>query len=356
VNLTIKNLYITSIPDFAGKTALCLGLALKAKEAGLNVGYFKPIGCAMVKGSGEEAVDEDVVLMKDALGAEETIGTLSPVTLQLTLKECFKIPSEVYRERIIDAYQEVSRGKDLLLIEGLRTMSGGASIELPAPKLAGLFEAKILLVARAENDLIIDDILRDRDYAARWKVELSGVVFNNTIQQMIERIESYIKHCLERFKVKTFGAIPENSELTAPSVREIYENLGGKILACGDHMSRLVKDLLVGAMSMDAALKYFRRSVSKAVITGGDRADIALVAMETDTSALILTGNIHPSARVLSRAEEVGVPVILVPYDTYTTVKMVKGVVGRIKPHDKRRIELARKMVDYVNWRDILEL
>ena len=38
--------------------------------------------------------------------------------------------------------------------------------------------------------------------------------------------------------------------------------------------------MLVGAMSVESALSYFRRKPNKAVITGGDRADIQLAALE----------------------------------------------------------------------------
>ncbi|MEM2561181.1 MAG: DRTGG domain-containing protein, partial [Candidatus Bathyarchaeia archaeon] len=100
----------------------------------------------------------------------------------------------------------------------------------------------------------------------------------------------------------------------------------------------------------------FRASPRKAVITGGDRPDICLVALETDTSLLLLTGNIRPSPLVLNRAQERGVPVLLVPYDTYTTVNMLQEIAGKIKYGDKKRIKLAKQMVaENVNWRELLK-
>ena len=107
-------------------------------------------------------------------------------------------------------------------------------------------------------------------------------------------------------------------------------------------------------MTQDSAIHYFRRAPRKAVITGGDRPDLALAALETDTSALILTGNLYPDVRVLARAEEKGVPVILVPYDTYTTVGKVKDVTGKIRIGDKKRINEAKRLVSkHVNWKGL---
>jgi len=80
-----------------------------------------------------------------------------------------------------------------------------------------------------------------------------------------------------------------------------------------------------------------------------------LAALQTDTSVLILTGNIYPDVRILAKAEELGVPVLLVPYDTFTTVKEVANLSGRIKPRDTKKIELAKNLVtEYVDWNSIL--
>jgi len=126
---------------------------------------------------------------------------------------------------------------------------------------------------------------------------------------------------------------------------------------CGErNLSNLVETYLVGAMTQDSALRYFRRAPRKAVITGGDRLDIALAALETDTSALILTGDFPPDVRVLTAAEEKGIPIILVSYDTYSTIERVKDVTGKIKIDDEKRINLAKKLVaDHVDWRGILQ-
>jgi len=83
--------------------------------------------------------------------------------------------------------------------------------------------------------------------------------------------------------------------------------------------------MLVGAMSAEAALTYFRRRTNKAVITGGDRADIQLAALETSTSCLILTGNLYPSPVVLNRADELDVPLLLADMDTVSAIDIVAG-------------------------------
>jgi BioD-like phosphotransacetylase family protein len=47
--------------------------------------------------------------------------------------------------------------------------------------------------------------------------------------------------------------------------------------------------------------------------------------------------------------------VLLVPYDTYTTVREIANLSGRIKPWETKKIELAKNLVhEYVDWRSIV--
>jgi BioD-like phosphotransacetylase family protein len=97
--------------------------------------------------------------------------------------------------------------------------------------------------------------------------------------------------------------------------------------------------MLVGAMSVESALTYFRRKPNKAVITGGDRADIQLAALETSTRSLVLTGNLYPNPVVLNRAEELGVPVLLTSLDTLSAVEIIERYFDRSRFQQPQKIE-----------------
>ncbi len=47
-----------------------------------------------------------------------------------------------------------------------------------------------------------------------------------------------------------------------------------------------------------------------------------------------------PSPAVLSRAEELGVPIVSVATDTVTATDGIRRLFGRLGVHDKRKIEL----------------
>jgi BioD-like phosphotransacetylase family protein len=70
--------------------------------------------------------------------------------------------------------------------------------------------------------------------------------------------------------------------------------LTAQVLTKDVPMDAVVENLTVGAMTAEAALRRMRKQRNKAVITGGDRTDIQLAALETSTSCLVLTGNLEP--------------------------------------------------------------
>ena len=138
---------------------------------------------------------------------------------------------------------------------------------------------------------------------------------------------------------RVLGVLPRDPRLAAPTVAELAEGLHAEILCGADKTGELVEHMLVGAMSAEAALTYFRRQPNKAVITGGDRADIQLAALETSTRCLILTGNLYPSPVVLNRADELGVPMLLADMDTLRAIEVVESYLGRSRVQQPEKVE-----------------
>lgn len=93
-----------------------------------------------------------------------------------------------------------------------------------------------------------------------------------------------------------------------------------------------VINIIKSVLGPQAAIKYLRQVNNVAFITGGDRSDLALVALNEKVSCLILTGFLEPDTSVITKATEQNIPVILSPSDTYTTLRNIE----RIRPSIKR--------------------
>ncbi len=142
-----------------------------------------------------------------------------------------------------------------------------------------------------------------------------------------------------------FGIIPDTKSLEALSLQEIYEVIDAKLLTESYRPNALVEALMVGAMTADAALSRFRKQANKAVITGGDRSDIQLAALETSTACLILTGNLHPSPLVIKQAEDLGVAIFLVPTSTMETVEKIEGIFGKTRMGQQTKLTKFENLV-----------
>ncbi|MCL6634977.1 MAG: phosphotransacetylase family protein [Peptococcaceae bacterium] len=346
----MKNLYIMGTAG-SGKTSVAVGLALKFRQEGYRVAYFKPVGSVAAAAPRE---DEDALLMKQILHMEQPLEVIVPHLAGPSYLSGHRNPREALKA-IQQAYEAVSAGCDLVLIGGAGFPHIMGCLGLDGVSLALELKAVALFMIRIENDYSLDQAVFFNGYLECRGVPALGNIFHNVPRPLLAKTEGVYRPILEERGYRTLGIIPSNPELTSPTVKEYYEVLGGEILAGEEKLDRPVEDVVIGAMTIESALGYLRRAANKAVITGGDRSEIALAALETSTSALILTGGLYPDVKVVARAGEKGVPVILVHYDTYTTIEKMSEVSRRIRADDERTIRLAVENIEkHVDWRNVL--
>jgi BioD-like phosphotransacetylase family protein len=353
-----KAIYVASTKELAGKSLVTIALASIAKDLGQNVGYFKPMGVASATNEKGEPLDEDAETMRSILNMKDEASSVCPLVIRKDafIEQFTDVEASEVANKLEMAYRTVSRGKELTLIEGPPALSVGAFLGCPVPKLAVDFDAKILLVERFEDDLVVDDVLQAQDYCTKWKAELYGVVLNQVPSAKMLKAKNVVKPAIEKNGIKVIGIIPEDKAINALTVNEIYAAIGGTVLAGKDGMEKTVSTILIGAMTPESAVRYFQKAKNELVITGGDRTDIIFAALEAGVSALVLTGNLHPSVKIFPRADELKVPMILVPFDTYTTLQLIQKIVGHIKPSDNVRINRAKKLIkENMDWKQILQ-
>ncbi|RLF36333.1 MAG: hypothetical protein DRN08_01545, partial [Thermoplasmata archaeon] len=76
-----------------------------------------------------------------------------------------------------------------------------------------------------------------------------------------------------------------------------------------------------------------------------DRTDIILASIEHDTSCLLLTNNILPPSNIIEKANQNRVPLLLVPWDTYTAAKRVEGIKALLNERDLKKLELVENLL-----------
>jgi len=353
----MTTLYVASLESYSGKSALCLGLALRLRAQGIEVGYMKPLGTLGVKVN-DQYTDEDALFVWKTLGIEEDWELASPVLLTTELVK-FPLGGPVagLAEKVQGAHKRLSCECDLLIMEGPADLAQGMSLGIPPAQVAALTGAKAVLVTRYHPDFSLDGMLSAKAILGE---SLIGVIVNDAPKEKVPFTQECLVSFLARHGLELYGVLPRDRVLMSITIGELSKCVGGEVLCCEGKLGELVDSFMVGAMNVDAALRYFRRTPNKAVITGGDRADIQLAALETSTKCLILSGNLYPDAAILGKATEMGVPMILVKTDTMRTVEAVERAMGRIRlsnPQQVKRVEeLVKEHVDLAALRNRLGL
>jgi BioD-like phosphotransacetylase family protein len=328
-------LYVGSSEPYAGKTLTSIVLGQRWQRQGRRVGYMKPVGLLPVT-VGEQVTDEDAHFVAEQLGLSTSPSDLCPVLM--TREGCRMNPEEA-GQRVRRAFEASSSGADVMLVCGTGSvLTRGSMLGLNGVGVAEMLDAKVVLVGRCESLLEADSIVASRQELGD---RLVGAIINLVPPRLEDQVRDEVVPCLESLGLTVFGLMPKDPILHSVSVRELAEATAGRFLCCAEAAEELVENFVVGAMGAERALSYFRRTPRKCVITGGDRADIQLAALETPTRCLVLTGDLQPSHTVLARAEELGVPVLLVPKDTLMTVATIEQMLGKLRVREPRKIQHA---------------
>jgi BioD-like phosphotransacetylase family protein len=219
--------------------------------------------------------------------------------------------------------------------------------------VAEALNARVLLVARFHSLLIVGSLISAR---RRLGDRLLGVLINDIPEDRMEEVKTTVQPFLERQGIPILGLLPSSALLRSVSVADLVTQLNAEVLCRPDRLDLMVESLSIGAMNVNSALKYFRKGRNMAVVTGGDRADIQLAALETSTQCLILTGQMPPSPAVLSRAEDLEIPILSVDLDTLTTVEIVDRAFGQVRVHEPIKVQyIYQTMAEHFDMDRVLQ-
>ncbi len=339
-------LFVGSTEPFSGKSAAILGLAKHLQQQGMKITYGKPIGSCMGEECSGEAEDADMRFVAESL--QLTKAQMPPMLLQLNeevlLAQMQQNPAGSAADPPIAPLLEFAQGSpaDLVLLEGPADLYEGELFGLSLAKMAQALQAPVLLISRYHSPLAVDSILAAH---AQLGSHLAGVLLNDVPPDQLQGVKTLVRPFLEGRGIPVLGVLPSHRILRSISVRELVRQLDAEVLCCADHLDLMVEEIAVGAMNVNSALKYFRKLENKAVITGGDRTDIQLAALETSTLCLILTGKLPLDPRIQARAEELGVPILSVDLDTFTTIKRIERLFGQVRLHEAVKVRCIQELM-----------
>jgi BioD-like phosphotransacetylase family protein len=316
----MKSIFITSTSSSAGKTTVGLCLALNYPG---KVGYFKPI-----------TINNDTYVFKNVLHLTEPEDTLS-----------------LQNGDLKQHFDALSHNKDVLIVESGPDLSYGGYKKLSASEIAKKLDLKPVIVTADSPESIIDKSVMGRACFSA----IRGIIINKVAYANLKETDSFVAPSLEKVGLPVLGTVPSYKMLRTFTAQDVVTHLHADVV-CEEGMLNRIDNILIGAMSFDSALTYFRRYADKVVITGGDRAEIMLAAMQTSTACIVATGGVRPSPPVVKMATELKIPLLQVEEHTYAVAKKVKEIAPEITAEDSEKIEMIRKRVSrHIDMKALLE-
>lgn len=338
----MAGIYIGSTSGFSGKNMVVMGLGLKLQKDGVNVGYMKPVGAMPAEIEGT-AWDEDAYFVQSILGLKNEAQDVTPVLVTQDFKvkafagECGNLGDDIRQ-----SYEKVSQGNDVTIVAGSGSMYSGKYCNVDGVSVVRDLGLKTIIIDRFHEELKYDYLMVMKETLGD---DLVGVILNDIPMSFMDEVETMLKPCLERMGVRVLGVIPKDPLMGAIKVSDLAERLGGKVISAHNKADKVVENFLIGTMQVENFMTHFRKNKNSAVIVGGDRSDVQLVALEGNCPCLVLTGNLYPNDIILTRSEVLEVPIVIVRDDTYSVAKKMETILSRHKLRDVIKIRQGAQLV-----------
>jgi len=296
---------VTSPETNAGKTALAVAIGQRLRRLGKRVAYRRLPG---------EGAVADATFVAGALRQSEP-----PATLATTLE---KLPESL---RAAEA--------DVILLET------DSKNPLEAAAAAVASSAVPLIVARYQHVELAERIISHA--LAIGGATAARVVINAVPEKGLRQVEQKVIPALQQAGLTVVGVIPQDRILLGITAGELARALGAEVIAGSDGLDGPVEAVMIAAMSDEGAEQYFRRLNRKVVVAAGDRPDVHMPALATDTTCIVLTEGRDPDPTVFKTADQQGVPLLKVEPDTTAILDQISEAMAQVRFRQSHKVSRA---------------
>ena len=341
----MKRLLIVSTESYAGKSLLALALGQSVKDAGKSFSYMKPISSSVCYATGEP-IDRDAKAISSALGLDADIKEITPITLETPfLPEAIESGDHGFRQRILTSFERLTAGRDVAVVEGRQYLGLGVTSGLSDFDIAGILQTDIVLLTRYDSEAAIDRVLCALRLLGS-ELHVLGVILNAvSMETQLNALTDVFSPFLDERGAEVLGIVPYDLSLHSVYVEEIVERLGGRVVTSVP-LDKEVHHFRIGATGVESALRLFRRTPDLGVITGGDRIEIQEAALKAARlRCLILTGNHLPQRAIVRKANERGIPIVLVGQEPMAAAALCDSLLSQSRIRQGARLDRAISLV-----------
>ncbi len=346
-----KAIFIATSEPNSGKSIVAIGLMSLLLGKTAKVGYFRPIINDVEEGKKDNHVETILSHFNLDMDYEEAYA----FTRSKIIKKKNKGKVGEIIDVIIEKFKNLEERFDFVLVEGTDFAGEGTVIELDLNVLIAKNLGIPTLIVESGVGKTLDGFLENLylayDSFKEKDVEVLGVFANKVQHVNIELVRtSLINYLPENVLV---NVIPLIETLDRPTMREIMDELNGKVLFGEEFLNNQTGNKAVGAMQLHNYLKHIEENVL--VITPGDRADIILGALQAhislnypSISGIVLTGSIIPEESIMKliRGLPQVVPIIAVDEGTYSVTNKIGNIKSKIYAANTPKIGTSINVFD----------
>jgi phosphate acetyltransferase len=343
-------IYLTTTEPYSGKSIIALGLMNLLASKTDKLAYLKPI----VSG-GMKDKDRRLELIKEHFKLAQSYEEMFVFSRKKAIKEINNGNESFLIDSVIDQFKKLQEKADFTVVEGTDFLDVSTNVEfdgnISIAKNLGIPAAIIINGSNRSVSEIVDLAQSTTNGFLNRGVQVLFLVVNKVVKDQVGEIVSQLEKVLSNEILIT--AIPMHGELSNPTVEEIRDSLGAKVLFGEKLLSNRVDKSIVGAMQLRNFLN--RLEPNTLVVTPGDRGDLILGAFQANVSrnygkiaGMVLTGGILPEPPIIKLIEglETVLPVLQVDEGTFNVVNSVNKIHARISADDKEKIALAIQLFE----------
>lgn len=342
------------VPTSLGVGLITVGLGLERAIAnqGIRVALFKPI-------------------TTDSTAAGITIQRVENLLSNGRLDELL--------EDIVAAYEKISANVDVVLVQGLISTSDYPYATRLNSEIARALTAEVILVASPGNknpeQLAYQIEIMADSYGGPNNRHLLGCIINKinappgaqghshidlleteSQQSPIDINQLRQQYLFHNKNFSLLGAIPWQTHLIAPRVKDIAHFLAAKTINIGEIENRRILRMTLCARSLPNIINAL--TPGTLIITAGDRSDVILATCMAALSgikiaALLLTGGYEPDSNIIKLCQQAlssGLPILSVTTDSFRTTTALQLMPTEIPTDDLERLEYVRNYIaDYID-------
>jgi phosphate acetyltransferase len=341
-----KNVFIATSEPYCGKSVIVIGLINMLLGKTKKVGYFKPI----INADPKEKKDDHIVAITEYFGLSINYDDAFAFTRSQALQMIQNRNQGEMIDIIISKFKKLEEAYDFTVVEGSDFVGEGIAFEFDANiSIAKNLAAPVIIVISGENkttsQIVTSAVTVFQNFRAR-EVQVLAVLVNKVHSGQAEDVKQLLT--IQLSKEIIIALIPLEKSLKSPTMGEIKESLGGKLLFGEDQLGNQVDHFITGAMQVPNFLNYLKENVL--IVTPGDRADIIISSLQANLSTsypkisgIVLSAGFEPEdplIRLIQGSPSI-MPIISVKTGTFETSAKLGAIQSRITPGNRKKIQLA---------------